>query len=151
VEIRSERRFARPVPPDVLWGVLGRVDAYRQWWPWLQRFEADALAVGERWTCEVHPPVPYQLAFTITLDEVAPAERVRATVSGDVIGSASVLIEPAPAGSSLIRFSSSLAPGNGFLRAVATMARPVAQFGHDWVLDMGGRQFRERALAPEPA
>ena len=26
------------------------------------------------------------------------------------------------------------------------MARPVAQWGHDWVLDTGLRQFRAKAL-----
>ena len=35
-----------------------------------------------------------------------------------------------------------LSPTNGMLKTVARLARPVAQFGHDWVLDTGARQFR---------
>ena len=31
---------------------------------------------------------------------------------------------------------------NGMLRAIARWPDPMAQFGHDWVLDTGARQFR---------
>ncbi len=153
VEILSRRRYAFPVGRGEVWAAMGQVESYRQWWPWLHRFEGGALALGDRWTCEVRPPVPYSLTFTVTLDEVVPAERVRASIAGDVVGRAEVALQSdgvaAGAEGCEVRFVSTLAPGNGFLRAVATVARPVAQFGHDWVLDMGGRQFAERALAPD--
>jgi hypothetical protein len=44
------------------------------------------------------------------------------------------------------RLQSRLVPANQVLRAIATLARPVARFGHDWVLDTGLRQFRSRAF-----
>lgn len=157
VEIRSERRYAFPVTPAELWAAMGRVDAYRQWWPWLHRFSTGraegGLVAGAVWQCEVHPPVPYSLTFAISLDEVVAAERVRATVTGDVVGCAEVDLWPVDAGDPAgcgVRFTSRLSPGNRMLRAVAAVARPVARFGHDWVLDQGGRRFREHALAPEP-
>jgi uncharacterized protein YndB with AHSA1/START domain len=155
VEIRSQRREAFPVPPAEVWAAMGRVDAFRRWWPWLHRFEAAGLAPGETWTCEVRPPVPYSLTFTVTLDDVVPLERVRATIAGDVEGRAELALwaveEPGRPAGCEVTFSSWLAPGNPVLRAVAAVARPVARFGHDWVLDVGGRQFRERALAPGSA
>lgn len=157
VEIRSERRYSFPVSPAELWSAMGRVDEYRRWWPWLHRFSGEraeaGLVAGAVWRCEVHPPVPYSLTFAVALDEVVPAERVRATVTGDVVGRAEVVMWPAGPGDTVatgVRFASWLAPGNRMLRAVAAVAPPVARFGHDWVLDAGGRRFREHALAPEP-
>ena len=44
-----------------------------------------------------------------------------------------------------VRLTSSLEPGNGFLRTVARLAAPVVRYGHDWVLDSGARGFIERA------
>jgi len=31
---------------------------------------------------------------------------------------------------------------------VSRLAKPVARFGHDWVLDSGARQFIARAITP---
>jgi hypothetical protein len=36
------------------------------------------------------------------------------------------------------------------LKTVARLARPMAQFGHDWVLDTGARQFRSHAFPGHP-
>lgn len=43
-----------------------------------------------------------------------------------------------------LRLRSALSPQNRVLRLVTLGARPVARFGHDWVLDSGVRQFRRR-------
>jgi hypothetical protein len=37
------------------------------------------------------------------------------------------------------------------LRAISRLARPVAAFGHDWVLDTGFRQFSARAIGADVA
>jgi hypothetical protein len=42
--------------------------------------------------------------------------------------------------------ASGLAPANALLRVLATVGRPIARYGHDWVLDVGAGQFASRAL-----
>lgn len=124
---------------------MARVDAYREWWPWLRDFEAAALTSGERWSAVVQPPLPYRLRFELRLHEVVAPRLVSAEVSGDIEGSARLEITPTADGSEL-HLVSELAPTNAVLRTVAQLASPMVRFGHEWVLDTGLRQFRDRAM-----
>ena len=138
--VDSDRRYLFPVEPDALWEAFCRVDEYQVWWPWLRRFEPGALEPGARWACSVQPPLPYAVRFDLVLTEVVEGRAVGARVEGDVRGDAHIEIAPDGEGSAL-RLTSSLAPTHPMLRAVARVARPIASFGHDWVLDTGFRQF----------
>ena len=93
----------------------------------------------------MQPPLPYAVRFDLVLTEVVEGRAVGARVEGDVRGDAHIEIAPDGEGSAL-RLTSSLAPTHPMLRAVARVARPIASFGHDWVLDTGFRQFTSRAL-----
>jgi hypothetical protein len=93
----------------------------------------------------VQPPLPYRLRFDLHLDDVRAPHRASARVTGDIEGEASLEIDPTETGSEL-HLVSELAPTNPVLRAVAQLAPPVARYGHEWVLDTGLRQFRDRAL-----
>lgn len=145
MEICSDRRYRFEVPPAELWPLVVQVEEYRRWWPWLRAFEADAFEPGARWTCVVQPPVPYSLRFRITLDEVDPHRCTAATIDGDITGTARIDLAATEEGTEL-HLLSRLAPSNALLRLVAAVARPVAQLGHDWVIDTGLRQFREQVL-----
>lgn len=147
MEIRSDRRFPFDVGRGAVWSAVTRIDRYREWWPWLERFEGAAFETGQRWRCRVKPPVPYALEFEVVLVEVVGAERVRAHIEGDIEGWAELTAaDGTDASSSEYRLVSELSPANGLLRVVARLARPIAHFGHDWVLDTGVRQFRAAAL-----
>ena len=148
--IHTDRRLTLPASPREVWNRLEDVAAYRTWWPWLRRFEARALAPGEVWTCEVRPPLPYVVSFSMTIEDVVVDELVVATLVGDIRGTARLTIRPEPGpgarpGSEL-RLAADLAPASLLLRAVMAGAGPVARFGHDWVIDTGAGQFAERAF-----
>ena len=145
MKIRSDRRHAFSVPPDELWEAMAQVDAYRVWWPWLRGFDAAALATGAVWSAVVQPPLPYRLRFDLRLDDVMAPRHVSAEVTGDIAGSARLEITPTFDGSEL-HLVSELAPTNAVLRTIAQLALPMVRFGHEWVLDTGLRQFRDRAL-----
>ena len=144
VGVVSDRRYAFAVDPDQFWTLIAEVDSYRDWWPWLRSFEARALGTGERWQCTVQPPVPYRVRFTVSLDEVVTARSIAATITGDIVGDARLDIAAHENGCE-IRLQSALGPDNRLLRAIATTARPLVRFGHNWVLDTGAQQFAERA------
>jgi hypothetical protein len=145
MEVRSDRRYSFDIEPDELWAAMVRVEDYRSWWPWLRRFEAESFTAGAQWACVVQPPLPYSLQFTLRLDEVEACRFVTATIGGDIVGDARLDLDASGTGSEL-RLVSNLAPSNALLRAIAAVARPVVQLGHDWVLDTGLRQFRSAAL-----
>jgi uncharacterized protein YndB with AHSA1/START domain len=142
----SDRCFMFAMPPEDLWALIEDPAVFPRWWPWLRRLEAKGLLTGDRWRCTVQPPLPYQVAFTIALDDVEAPRRAEATISGDIIGHAVLTIGPHPEGCEA-RLVSSLAPAHSLLRAVASVARPLVRFGHDWVLDQGARQFARHAIA----
>ena len=150
--IRSDQRFSFDRPPSEVWAALADTTAYRSWWPWLSRLDASGLVAGDVWSCHIQPPLPYALRFTVTLDEVVPEALARASVRGDVRGTAELTLEPADGGRASGRLVSDLAPASPVLRAFAVVARPLVVWGHDWVLAEGLRQFRVRGLGqvPEP-
>lgn len=150
--IRSQRHHGFTAPTDDLWSALTSVDRYRDWWPWLTRFDADGFATGSTWSCAVRPPLGYTLSFDLVLDEVREGATVAASVRGDLVGTASLevraLADPArPALASEVVLCSDLTANGLAVRALATVARPIAVRGHDWILDTGLAQFEQRALA----
>jgi uncharacterized protein YndB with AHSA1/START domain len=146
VEIASDRRYRFPTERAAVWAALGDVEAYRRWWPWLRRFEADGLRPGAVWRCLVQPPLPYSVRFDLTLHHVVEPERVEAEVGGDVAGTAIIELSEHDDGGCGLRLRSTLHPATRRLAAVAVVAAPVVRFGHDWLLDTGARQFQRRGL-----
>lgn len=140
MQIFSDRRFEFSAEPDELWAALALMEDYQRWWPWLRRFDAEALAAGQRWACEVRPPLGYRIRFDIVLGEVVARRLIVADVVGDIMGSARLEIEPHQQGSRL-RLVSGLAPASLLLRGLARLAPPVVRKSHDWVLDTGLGQF----------
>ena len=144
-EITSDRRYHFDASVQDVWAAIGNLGHYRVWWPWLRSFSADELAVGQEWRCEIRPPVPYRLRLRIALAEVEQPSWLSATVSGDVRGVACVALSSLDDGCA-VRVVSCLSPGSSSLRRVSRYMRPLAQFGHDWVLDTGAAQFGARAI-----
>jgi uncharacterized protein YndB with AHSA1/START domain len=145
VMIASDRHYSFDEDIDTVWKAMSSVEQFRIWWPWLRQLEARELAAGEVWECMIQPPLPYFLRVTVTLREVEAPRLVVAEVSGDISGSARLELSRAGQGCD-VRLRSELSPTNRLLRAMSVFARPIARFGHDWVLDTGARQFRARAL-----
>ncbi len=147
--IRSDRRVTFDEPLAQVWEAVTHPERFTTWWPWLRRLDASRLDEGEVWACHVQPPLPYSLRFTIRIEEVEPGHSVRASVEGDIAGTARV--DMAARGQATeVHVLSDLAPSAGVLRAFARLARPLVTWGHDWVLDQGVRQFSSRPLGIPP-
>jgi hypothetical protein len=140
MHLRTERVDDFPFDVHQFWRRVGTVDQYQQWWPWLRHFDGNAMRDGEVWECSVQPPVPYAVRFSITLHDIVGERSVSATITGDIVGTASLTVQHTPTGcrSTLI---SDLEPDKQSLRIMSLAARPVVRFGHNWVLDVGVRQF----------
>lgn len=142
----SDRAWDFGNDPDELWDRVAEVDSYESWWPWLRRFDGrGGLAEGSEWNCVVAPPLPYRVRFRLHLDRVAPGSEVHALVSGDIGGEALLTVVGNGNGSTA-RLRSELYPANPLLRRAGAVARPLIEWGHDWVLDEGCKQFVRRAF-----
>ncbi|MCU1367819.1 MAG: polyketide cyclase [Ilumatobacteraceae bacterium] len=126
------------------WRRISEVDEYRAWWPWLREFDGHRLEPGDRWTCAVHPPVPYVVHFALSLDAVDPGRSISATITGDIAGTANLSVTDDGSGCN-VRLVSELSPAKQSLRVMSIAARPIVSFGHSWILDIGVREFRSRS------
>ncbi|HTN99832.1 MAG TPA: hypothetical protein VL068_04075 [Microthrixaceae bacterium] len=142
----SDRAWDFDIGPDELWERIASVNDYRSWWPWLRRLDAPSgLVEGAEWKCEVSPPLPYKVRFHLQLDMVKPGSEAHARVRGDIGGEALLTVVDHGAGSTA-RLQSQLYPTNLLLRRAGQVARPFIEWGHDWVLDEGCRQFVRRGF-----
>ena len=145
MRLKSTRRLDFSADRETVWAAIGRVSDFPRLWPWLRRFEGDRIEPGATLRCTVQPPLPYVLRFTITIVEVDAPGLVTATIAGDISGTARLVLEdhgPRCEG----ELTSTLSPEQPLLRLMASLAPPVASFGHDWVLETGARQFSAKAL-----
>jgi hypothetical protein len=124
---------------------LTAVEHYREWWPWLRRFDGERFAAGECWACAVKPQLPYVLEFEIRLTEVTAEASAHADLTGDIGGWAYLELGDDGGGCDL-RLVSDLTAASGPARLIGRLVPPLAAAGHDWVLGNGVRQFRTGAF-----
>ena len=142
----SDRAFDFDVSADRFWEAIARTDDFPRWWSWLHRFECDGLREGAEAQCEVRAPLPYSLRFDIVVQRVVEGSLVETVVRGDIAGPARLEVRPLTGERCEARLTWALEPSTPLLRNMARFARPLMEWGHDRVLDVGVRQFRRRAL-----
>lgn len=140
-----DRRFDLAATPDALWTTLQRTDEYPEWWSWLRKLDGGELREGAVARCAVQGPLLYTLHFEIVVQRVVRHERVETRVRGDLDGPARLEIEPGSGGSSA-RLVWSLELRDSLLRPLSLVARPVMEWAHDRVIEVGLRDFERRAL-----
>lgn len=145
---RFDQTWTFDVGPGEMWAVLERTGDFRRWWPWLRELSGDGLVPGGRNVCVVRAPISYTLRFTVTVRELVPGRFVAADVDGDLAGPARLEIGPAGKrrGGARVRLTWEMELRRPMLRTAARFGRPVMEWGHDWVVANGMRQFLGRAL-----
>lgn len=134
---RSSRSWRIDAPTERVWAALADADRYADWWPFLRGLDTgEGFVDGAVWTCAVRPPLPYSVRFRVHLVRIVPGRSVRAAVSGDVTGDATLEVSP-EGDSTALALRSELRPSRPLLRGLSLVARPVARWGHDAVLDQG--------------
>lgn len=136
-----DRSWDFDVAPTQLWALFCDTSSFTRWWPWLRSFDPVPLEVGAHTRCAIGPPLPYMLNVELDVVGAEPATRVDVVVTGDVQGPARLEIEPVVHGSRA-RLVWDLEVRRPMLRTAARVARPVLQWGHDWVVSNGVAQFR---------
>jgi carbon monoxide dehydrogenase subunit G len=142
--LEHDGRYVLPADVDEIWARVSDVERFPDWWPWLEDFrvEGDGIVTGSVLRGAVCPPLPYDLAVAVHLDEVVEAERVLAHLRGDLAGDAQLHLDDHADGCEVtIRWSVEVTrPG---LRLATQMARPAAEWGHDRVVSATVRSFEQ--------
>lgn len=142
---RFDRAWVFDIGRDELWATLARTDDFPRWWPWLRELSGDGLVPSGCSVCVVRAPIPYTMRFTVTVANLVPGERVEAVVAGDLSGPARLEVAPDGRGTR-VRLAWELRLERPVFRAAARFARPLMEWGHDWVVTTGLEQFCRRAL-----
>ena len=146
--IRYTGEFWFPVQVDDFWQLIESFDRYQDWWPWLHAFEADTagLVAGNVLRGTVVPPVPYRLHLHVRLLACQRPSSAEATVAGDLRGHASLSFDELRGGTR-VRAEWTLEMASAPMRLAARVARPLARWGHDRVVEMTMLGFCRRGLA----
>lgn len=145
-EFAFDRSWEFGVPRSELWSRLADTSSFSTWWPWLRGFDVVPLAVGSTTRCTIGPPLPYVLTIALEVADVVEQESVDVLVTGDLHGPARLEVVDTDAGSRA-RLVWTLELRRRTLRVASSVARPILQWGHDWVVSNGVQQFRSAMLA----
>ncbi len=139
--------FALPLPPDQVWAELQRMDRFESWWSWLRQFHVDSggLVAGAVLEGDVVPPLPFRMHLQVVLRDCVPAERIEATVRGDLEGRAELLLTPDGDGSHA-QVSWSIEMMQRPMRLAALVAYPMLRWGHDRLVELTVSGFRRQLL-----
>lgn len=142
--IHLDRTEWFPHSPQHVWSWMSRTELFQQWWRWLREFETDGggLTGGGAFHGLVVPPIPYRFRVGIHFDEVRPAERIIARLSGDLNGPADCALRPARGGCELtIRWHVEMR--KPAMRAAARYAKGLLVWGHDQVIETTLSRFKD--------
>jgi hypothetical protein len=140
--------FAFPVPPSEVWVAIGQLDQFEQWWGWLGELKVDGpgLQAGSVLRGTVAPPVPYRMRVTVNVDRCVTERLIDASVSGDLVGKAHLVLHPTSEGT-FINVEWTIEMMQLPMRVAARMAYPLLRWGHDRVVEATVKGFRAQLEA----
>lgn len=129
--------------PEELWPQLTDLRRFEKWWSWLRdaELEPDDVATGSVLTFSIVSPLPYRLRCRVEFTDVIPAEKIDASVFGDLKGWATLEIEPHDDGAR-VRLRWELEPTQAPMRILVRAARPLIVRTKDWAVDIALGSFR---------
>lgn len=129
--------------PEDLWPELTDLRRFEKWWSWLREaeLEPDEVATGSVLTFSIVSPLPYKLRCRVEFTNVIVAERIDASVSGDLKGWATLEMEAYEEGSR-VWLQWELEPTQTPMRVLVRAARPLIVRTKDWAVDVALRAFR---------
>jgi carbon monoxide dehydrogenase subunit G len=147
-------RFSFPVPPQEVWSAVERFERFETWWGWLRelRVEGPGLAAGSVLHGVVAPPLRYRMRLRVELVTCDPPRSIDASVDGDLVGHARLVLEPEGEGTRA-SVAWTIEMMQRPMRVAARVAFPVLRWGHDRVVEatVAGfrRHLRDRAGDPD--
>lgn len=142
--IDYRRNYFFPLDRPDLWTVANLVGLYERWWPWMRDvcLYGTEIAEGSSLSFVIATPLPYRMNVTVDFERVVPGEEIHARVSGDLDGTAHVLLTDAEGGTVASLFWRLEMKQRG-MRAMARFARPLVRRSHDWAVAIALRGFRD--------
>jgi len=141
--------FTFAATPERVWAVMQRFEAIAASWPWLRELQVHGAGLHEGTVVRgvVSPPLPYEMRLDVILDECRPAERLDASVHGDLEGSAHFAFA---GDGSETRASAhwTIEMMQPSMRVAARIAPRLLRWGHDRVVNATVNGLRRQLAEP---
>lgn len=137
-------RWHVPADPGLTWDVLGEALLYPEWWrSFCLRAEGDAgpPAPGRRVRLLVRGFLPYRVCLEMECLEAERPRRLASRVGGDLVGTGTWTLEPAPGGGTDATLDWRPAVSRPLLRGLTPVARPLLRSNHTWAMRRGQREI----------
>lgn len=144
-DYRLVTRWELPAAPQRVWEVLADPDLnWPAWWPGLSA-DAPPVAdggVGSRATFALRPArLAYALHFALLITATDPPRSATMAVSGDLIGTGLVGIEPSPTGS-VLELDWRVRTTKAWMVRGGRVLAPMFRFAHAHAMRRGERGLR---------
>lgn len=143
-EYRFLDRWHVPADPELTWDVLGEALLYPEWWrSFCLRAEGDAgpPEPGKQVRLLVRGFLPYRVRLEMECLEAERPRRLVTRVGGDLVGSGTWTVEPAPGGGTDATLDWRPAMERPLLRRLTPVARPLLRSNHTWAMRRGRREI----------
>jgi carbon monoxide dehydrogenase subunit G len=143
--------FTFAASPEQVWAVLERFETLATTWPWLRELHIDGsgLQTGTVVRGVVVPPLRYRMRLEVVLGECTSAQRINASVHGDLEGTASIAFD-GDRSETRANVCWTIEMTQPAMRIAARFAPRLLRWGHDRVVTATVNGLR-RHLADEPA
>ena len=125
------------------WTTLEQADLYETWWPWMRRLEISGTPLEPDTTFSflVVAPIPFTMNLTVRIEESIAPERIRARITGDLEGSASMTFDEITGQATVANLEWTVEVMKPGMRRAARALRPLLQWGQSWAVDVALRGF----------
>lgn len=145
-QFRFRTAWSVAQPCDVVWKTLDSPTSWPRWWPGCLIVEQLASATtprsGRCFRFHWRGPLPYRLVMDACITEVEPAQRMVATVSGVLAGTAEWTLWR-EADRTQVGFEFAVSGSQPWMARLAPLARPLFRWNHERLMARGETGLRQ--------
>ena len=142
VHYQFETELVLTAPIDEIFETVRHVERYHEWWPSVRRSELVAAGhgsgTGHHTSHVIRGPLGYRMRFDLKAIELEPPRRARFLVRGDLIGTATYLLQPSVEGT-LIRFLWNVSTTKRWMAMLGPITRATFLWSHGAVMREGAK------------
>lgn len=142
VHYQFETELVLTAPMDEIFETVRHVERYHEWWPSVRRSElvtaGNEAGIGHHTSHMIRGPLGYRMRFDLKAIEIEHPRHARYLVRGDLIGTATYLLEPSAEGT-LVRFLWNVSTTKRWMAMLGPITRATFLWSHSAVMREGAR------------
>jgi uncharacterized protein YndB with AHSA1/START domain len=142
VHYQFETELVLTAPIEEIFETVRHVERYHEWWPSVRRSELVAAGnesgIGHHTSHVIRGPLGYRMRFDLKAIEMEHPRHARYLVRGDLIGTATYLLEPTDEGT-LVRLLWNVSTTKRWMAMLGPITRSTFLWSHSAVMREGAK------------